>query len=114
MSTARRGNWSVVVTFALQHGAIRMPTAPETHLTADTLAVSGESRPDDAPGRTAKHGDFGDYEVAGRTVTINRPRAELYKYWRDFQNLAAFMENIERVVPTGPDRAVWTIKAPAG
>ena len=24
------------------------------------------------------------------------------------------MENVEKVQPTGPDRAVWTIKAPAG
>jgi uncharacterized membrane protein len=70
--------------------------------------------PDDAPGRTARHGAFGDYEVAGHAVTIDRARRELYEFWRDFQNLATFMENIEHVQPTGEDRAVWTIKAPAG
>jgi uncharacterized membrane protein len=70
--------------------------------------------PDDAPGFTARRG-FGKYEVVGRTVTIRRPRAELYAFWRDFQNLAQFMENLEQVQPTGADgRAVWTIKAPAG
>ncbi|GAB1581208.1 SRPBCC family protein [Phyllobacterium phragmitis] len=71
--------------------------------------------PDSAPGRTARRrGRFGDYAVVGRTVTIARPRAELYAYWRDFQNLPRFMENIEQVQPTGENQAVWTIAAPGG
>lgn len=75
----------------------------------------GRRRPhDDAPGRTRRRG-FGKYDVVGRTVTINRPRSEIYAFWRDFQNLPKFMENIEDVQPTGKNgRAVWTIKAPAG
>lgn len=69
---------------------------------------------DDAPGFTARRG-FGNYEVVGRTVTIRKPRAELFEYWRDFANLAAFMENLESVQPKGDaGRAVWTIKAPMG
>ena len=69
---------------------------------------------DDAPGFTARR-TFGKYDVIGRTVTIRRPRAELFAFWRDFQNLAQVMENVERIQPTGADgRAVWTIKAPAG
>jgi uncharacterized membrane protein len=70
--------------------------------------------PDDAPGRTAKDKDFGDYAVVGHAVTINRPRHELYSFWHDFGNLARFMENVEMVQPTGAENAVWTIKAPAG
>jgi uncharacterized membrane protein len=69
--------------------------------------------PDDAPGRTARHGKFGDYAVVGRTVTINKPRAELYAFWRDFQNLPRFMENVESIRSTGDNRLVWTIAAPA-
>ena len=73
-----------------------------------------EAQGDDAPGFTARRG-FGQYDVVGRTVTIRRPRAELYAFWRDFQNLAGFMENLEKVQPTGANgRSVWTIKAPAG
>ena len=73
-----------------------------------------DARGDDAPGFTARRG-FGKYEVVGRTVTIRRPRAELYAFWRDFQNLAQVMENVERIQPTGADgRSVWTIKEPAG
>src|SRR3546814_2172318 len=62
---------------------------------------------DSAPGRTARHGwgrKFGDYTVIGKTVTINRPREELFAFWRDFQNLPTFMENIEKVEETGEDR----------
>lgn len=72
------------------------------------------ARPDDAPGFTGRRG-FGAYDVVGRSVTINRPREELFAFWRDFQNLASFMENIVSVKPTGEKgRAVWTIRAPAG
>jgi uncharacterized membrane protein len=71
-------------------------------------------RPDDSPGRTAKRSSFGDYQIVGHAVTINKPKAELYGFWRDFQNLATFMENVVRVQPSGADRSVWTIKVPAG
>jgi len=83
---------------------------------AATAATNRKAKhpPDDAPGRTARRADFGGYQVVGHAVTIKKPRHELYAFWRDFQNLEAFMENIERIQPTGEDRAVWTIKAPAG
>lgn len=69
---------------------------------------------DDAPGFTARRG-FGRYDVVGRTVTIRKPRQELFEFWRDFQNLPRFMENLEKVTPKGSEgRAIWTIKAPGG
>ena len=52
--------------------------------------------------------------LVGKTVTINRPRAELYAFWRDFTNLPRFMENIVSVEPVGEGRTHWTVKAPAG
>lgn len=73
-----------------------------------------QSTPDDAPGFAARRG-FGDYRVVGRSVTIRRPRAELYALWRDFSRLAEFMENFESVEPAPDGEAtVWTIRAPAG
>lgn len=79
-----------------------------------TTRTMGEHHhpPDSAPGRTARENRYGDYAVTGNTVTINKPRAELYAFWRDFQNLV-FMENIEAVEVIG-DRTIWTIAAPAG
>jgi uncharacterized membrane protein len=52
--------------------------------------------------------------IVGRTVTINKPRAELYAFWRDFRNLARFLENIESVEVGDERRSHWVIKAPAG
>lgn len=58
----------------------------------------------------------GDHEgtVVGRSVTINRPLPELFAYWRDFGNLATFMENVVRVEVIDDKRSHWVVKAPAG
>ena len=79
----------------------------------------------DAPLSAAKHQrDVGraaaeergwrEAAIVGRTVTVNRSRAELYAFWRDFRNLARFLENIERVDIGDDRRSHWVIKAPAG
>ncbi|MDP8916779.1 MAG: SRPBCC family protein [Pseudomonadota bacterium] len=52
--------------------------------------------------------------VIVRSVTINRPREELYAFWRDFSNLSRFMENIESVTVQDDKRSHWVVKAPAG
>ncbi|MGN6621585.1 MAG: SRPBCC family protein [Sphingomonas sp.] len=70
--------------------------------------------PDDAPGRSARRGRFGDYAVTGTTVTITKPtRSELFAFWRDFTNLPAFMDNLDKVEKRGSGWR-WTIRAPAG
>lgn len=68
---------------------------------------------DDAPGRTAKRARFGGYAVSGRTVTIAKPRAEVWAFVRDFANVSRFMENVERVEDRDGEQA-WTIRAPLG
>lgn len=52
--------------------------------------------------------------LVGRAVTINKPRAELFAYWRDFANLATFMENVERIDMLDGKRSHWVVKAPGG
>lgn len=70
--------------------------------------------PDDAPDYTSRH-RAGDMDVKGCTVTIMKPRQELYAYWRDFQHLPGFMENVREIRPlAGKDRSNWRIRAPAG
>lgn len=70
---------------------------------------------DSAPQHTARH-NSGDYQVVGRTVTIAKPRAELFAYWRDFTNLSTFMANLDKVEPTGTEAGcnTWSIRGPAG
>lgn len=69
---------------------------------------------DDAPKRAQRDDKDGDLALVGKSVTINRPRSELFAFWRDFTNLPTFMHAIERIEVTGDRRSVWTIKAPAG
>lgn len=52
--------------------------------------------------------------IVGRTVTINRPREELYQFWRNFSNLPRFMFHIERIDVLDNSRSHWVVKAPAG
>ncbi|TPG18776.1 SRPBCC family protein [Sphingomonas koreensis] len=68
---------------------------------------------DDAPPTAAKHLD-GDRELIGRAVTINRPAAELFAFFRDFSNLASFMENIVRIDVRDATHSHWVVKAPGG
>lgn len=87
-------------------------------LGAGVLLAKNRQNPgnrDSAPGRTARRGQFGDYAVVGKTVTISKPpRDQLFAFWRDFTNLPAFMENLDHIELLGGDRSRWTIKAPAG
>jgi len=78
---------------------------------SDTLETD---RPhDDAPVTASKQAK-GDRALVGEAVTINRPAQELYDFWRQVTNLAAFMENIEAIEPIDETRSRWQVKAPAG
>jgi uncharacterized membrane protein len=68
----------------------------------------------DAPDYTWRRGDKADHSKIGRTVTIGKSRADLYKEWRDFTRFPSFMENVEEVITMGDGTSKWTIKAPAG
>jgi uncharacterized membrane protein len=48
-----------------------------------------------------------------KTILINRSPDELYRHWRDFQNLPRFMKNLESVEVTTDSRSRWTAKGPA-
>ena len=80
---------------------------------------------DDAPMSAAKSPDlqaaFGEElggrkgdVLGGRSVTIDRPREELYAFWRKFDNLPLFMHNVRSVTTIDSRRSHWIIKAPAG
>ncbi len=47
-------------------------------------------------------------------VVVHRPRAELYRIWRDLSQLPNFMPNLERVDVVSPTRSHWVTKGPAG
>lgn len=48
------------------------------------------------------------------SVTVYRPKEELYAFWRRFENLPQFMKSIESVRETGDRRSHWVARAPGG
>lgn len=73
------------------------------------------ARPHDAaPGRSARRRSFGDRHVVGRTVTIGKPRAEIWAFWRDIANWPRFMENLRDARDLGEGRFVWRLAGPVG
>jgi uncharacterized membrane protein len=80
---------------------------------------------DDAPLSAAKSPkpesmEFSDLDarkgdkLIGRSVTIDRPKQELYAFWRRFENLPRFMHNIRSVEVSDSGGSHWVIEAPAG
>lgn len=49
-----------------------------------------------------------------KSVTVNRAPAELYRFWRNFENLPRFMNHLEAVTVQGDKRSHWVAKAPLG
>jgi len=52
-----------------------------------------------------------------RAVTINLPREQLYRIWRNFENLPRFMKHLQRVdvdEATDGKHSHWVAKAPFG
>ena len=49
-----------------------------------------------------------------KSITINRSPAELYKFWRNFENLPRFMENLESVTEGEGNISHWVAKGPGG
>ncbi len=49
-----------------------------------------------------------------RAVTVQRSPAELYRFWRNFENLPRFMQHLPSVTVTDITHSHWVAKAPAG
>jgi uncharacterized membrane protein len=47
------------------------------------------------------------------SITINKPASELFRFWRDFENLGRFMEHLESVRVEG-NRSHWIACGPLG
>jgi uncharacterized membrane protein len=58
----------------------------------------------------------GGVRHVAKSITVDRPRAYIYAYWRDFTNLPRFMHHLESVDVLDADggRSRWRAKAPLG
>jgi uncharacterized membrane protein len=70
-------------------------------------------------GEGSKRSLYGHSLFSGRihvakAVTINKSPAELYQFWRNFENLPLFMKHLESVTRLDGNRSHWKAKAPLG
>ncbi|MDQ6733341.1 MAG: SRPBCC family protein, partial [Nitrospirota bacterium] len=49
-----------------------------------------------------------------KAMTINRSPEELYRFWRNFENLPKVMRHLESVTVQDDKRSHWIVKGPAG
>ncbi|RVU00301.1 DUF2892 domain-containing protein [Mucilaginibacter limnophilus] len=57
------------------------------------------------------HADFEGFEVTS-SVTILKPRNEVYQFWRQLENLPKFMEYLKSVKQIDDKRSHWVAKVP--
>ncbi|GAC1640511.1 MAG: SRPBCC family protein [Herpetosiphon sp.] len=56
----------------------------------------------------------GTYPTVQKSVTINRPADEVYRFWRNVENLPHFMTNLVSVKMLDAGRSHWVALAPLG
>jgi uncharacterized membrane protein len=98
----RQKSWSGTGLALLGLGLLRRGAAGARH----SHLTPGINTTRKAPGRNQTI----PYETGIRVdeaITINRPRQEVYEFWKNPENLAEFMEHVESVRPiaAGPDTA---------
>ena len=49
-----------------------------------------------------------------RAVTIRRPAADLYRFWRDPQNLTQIIHHPVTITTTSAEESHWSVSAPGG
>ncbi|MDN2579115.1 SRPBCC family protein [Aquibium sp. ELW1220] len=69
---------------------------------------------EDAPRRSQRRPQSGSARVVGRSVTIAKPREEVYRAWREFTRFPDFMENVASVVSLDDTRSRWSVEGPGG
>jgi uncharacterized membrane protein len=91
--------------------ALRSNNAQRAKVTAATAMVAGVTALDVLCRRLL---DNAGARMIHLSIAVNRPPEELYRFWRDPQNLPRVMKNLESVQKTGERRWHWVAKGPAG
>lgn len=89
-----------------------------------TRAVSGRcpvngmlgrnSALDDEPSSPVTSVRRGEGVRVDERIVLNRPRSEVYRFWRNLENLPRFMDHLESVSVLDEERSHWVAKGPAG
>lgn len=86
----------------------------------DALAARRVGRTQRDQGRTTRRtepglrGTLSAKRTVTATTTIRRPADEVYRFWRELENLPSFMAHVESIEVTDDRHSHWTVRAPAG
>jgi uncharacterized membrane protein len=64
--------------------------------------------------RLARQHGWEHAAVTRESIIINRPREQLFAFWRDFSNLSKVMTHVERVDVIDSRRSRWLMQLPLG
>jgi uncharacterized membrane protein len=109
-----------VMDLALLGRALRSDRGQRERVAAATAAVLGVTLLDVLTGKQLSRESGGtgarrsrSVEVR-RAITIERPSEEVYRFWRNFENLPRFMQHLQSVQVLDDRRSHWKARAPAG
>lgn len=81
----------------------------------DAIGVSTTDPSSGAGGSPFKRSSLPSGKVhVTKALTINKSAAELYEFWRNFENLPIFMRHLESVTKTDETCSHWKAQAPLG
>ncbi len=63
---------------------------------------------------SGRHAYGGRHMTLRAAVTVGRPPEEVYRFWRDLENLPSFMTHLKSVTADGDGRSHWAAAAPGG
>ena len=79
----------------------------------DSLGINTSTKSED-PNSPYNKGWLAGRVHVTKSIIINKSPAELYHFWRNFENLPKFMNHLESVQNLGGNLSRWKAKAPLG
>lgn len=71
-------------------------------------------RPSAAERAIARERGWSSAALVTGSITVARPPAQLYQFWRDFSNLPRFFEGVSRIDMIDGQRSWWRLAGPGG
>jgi len=96
---------------SLLGGALAARSSQRGKVAAAAAAVAGVTALDVFASRRVSGGDQGIH--VEKTIVINKPAAELYGFWRNFEDFPNFMNHVKSVRKIGDRRYHWVVRGPA-
>jgi uncharacterized membrane protein len=103
-----------VMDLALLGSALRARRARPRRIATAAAAVAGVTALDALAARRLAVPSPEHAVTTRKVVTINAPREQLYRFWRDFTTLPRFMRRLESVEVMDDRRSRWRARGPGG